>query len=189
MLPNWLVNHDFNLKTLSGFLPLWHLLMLPFILLLFCYYLSFYQCIYYGILLENTLKKKCYTGPYPLVPELKLWVDGLPHELSHPWQMIGEEFFCGNFSMILHSKITKLLLFLNTLSACLLFPDATDSSKLPASHVWHRTLGIFFVISVSFSKSSDLSDCIFPYKMPGFMSLSTFLLCQAPATWKMPSCF
>lgn len=47
----------------------------------------------------------------------------------------------------------------------------------------------FFVVSVSFSNPSGLSYCIFLYKMPGFMSLSTFLLCQAPATWKMASCF
>lgn len=108
----------------------------------------------------------------------------LPHELFHPWHLIGEEFFCGNFSMFLHSKITKVLLFLNTLSACWLFPDPTDSSKLPASHVWHSTSEIFFVISVSFFNSSDLSYCIFPCKMLVFMSLSTFLLCQAPATRK-----
>lgn len=129
----------FNLKTLSGFLPLWYLLMLPFILLLFCHYLSFYQCIYYWILSGNSLKKLCYTGPSPLIPELKLGDDAvttwpissltsdrrgiLLWELFHvPSQQIHRTF---NFSE--HSF-------------CLcLFTEPTDTSKLPASHVWHRT--------------------------------------------------
>lgn len=72
------------------------------------------------------------------------------------------------------ANIMKHLIFLNTPSAQLLLTGPTDSSKLPAFHMFETGFnGDFLVLSVSFSNSFSLSYCFFPIICLG---LQAFLL-------------